>query len=217
MRVRQVPRRRQPLPRSPPCMPFESNVSFVSSRLGPRAYERALIMRLSRCDPAWTAPEDSSARAPHTGQCDRAAGQRRTSDWADVQVRYLAGRASSSHLRRVAVDTGLTATQFSAGDRVMADEAPVLPAVIARRGGVGGRRDGAGGRSRSPATVTGARCPTAPTRTTPQRRPSGQPNTRSCWTRCSAADSPHAADAGDAGRSSTVRLAGPCANFGGRV
>jgi hypothetical protein len=48
-----------------------------------------------------------------------------------VQVRYLAGRASSSHLRRVAVDIGLTAAQFSAGDRVMADEAPVLPVVIA--------------------------------------------------------------------------------------
>ena len=79
-----------------------------------------------------------------------------------AQVRYLAGPAAASHLRRVATDIGLTAPQFIAGERVTADELPVLPSIIETVGeGVGGRRDGARGRSRSPATVTGTRCPTA--------------------------------------------------------
>jgi hypothetical protein len=47
-----------------------------------------------------------------------------------AQVRYLAGPAAASHLRRVATEIGLTAPQFIAGDGVIADEAPVLPAVI---------------------------------------------------------------------------------------
>jgi hypothetical protein len=41
-----------------------------------------------------------------------------------AQVRYLAGPAAASHLRRVAMDIGLTAPQLIAGERVMADELP---------------------------------------------------------------------------------------------
>jgi hypothetical protein len=47
-----------------------------------------------------------------------------------AQVRYLAGPAADSHLRRVAADIGLTAPQFIAGERVMADEPPGLPSII---------------------------------------------------------------------------------------
>ena len=47
-----------------------------------------------------------------------------------AQVRYLAGPAAVSHLRRVATGLGLTAPQFITGERVMADEPPVLPVVI---------------------------------------------------------------------------------------
>ena len=47
-----------------------------------------------------------------------------------AQVRYLAGPAAASHLRRLATDIGLTAPQLIAGERVMADELPVLSSVI---------------------------------------------------------------------------------------
>jgi hypothetical protein len=47
-----------------------------------------------------------------------------------AQVRYLAGPAAASLLRRVATEIGLTAPQFITGERVMADEPPVLPVVI---------------------------------------------------------------------------------------
>ena len=47
-----------------------------------------------------------------------------------AQVRYLAGPTASGHLRRLAADIGLTAPQFIAGERVMADEPPVLPSII---------------------------------------------------------------------------------------
>lgn len=47
-----------------------------------------------------------------------------------AQVRYLAGPAAASHLRRLAMDIGLTAPQLIVGERVMADELPVRPSVI---------------------------------------------------------------------------------------
>jgi hypothetical protein len=47
-----------------------------------------------------------------------------------AQVRYLAGPATASHLRRLATDIGLTAPQFIAAERVMADEPPILPSII---------------------------------------------------------------------------------------
>jgi hypothetical protein len=46
-----------------------------------------------------------------------------------AQVRYLAGPVSGSRLRRLATDIGLTAPQFIAGERVMADELPILPSI----------------------------------------------------------------------------------------
>ena len=45
-------------------------------------------------------------------------------------VRSLAGPAATSHLRRLATDIGLTAPQFIAGERVMADELPRTSLVI---------------------------------------------------------------------------------------
>ena len=47
-----------------------------------------------------------------------------------AQVRYLAGPATARHLGRLAADIGLTAPQFIAGERVMADEPPVRRSVI---------------------------------------------------------------------------------------
>ena len=47
-----------------------------------------------------------------------------------AQVRYLAGDAAASHLGRLATEIGLTAPQFIAAERVVADDAPVLPSVI---------------------------------------------------------------------------------------
>jgi hypothetical protein len=47
-----------------------------------------------------------------------------------TQVHFLAGSAFVSHLRRVAEDIGLTAPQLIVGERVMADELPVLASVI---------------------------------------------------------------------------------------
>lgn len=47
-----------------------------------------------------------------------------------AQVRYLAGHAVASHLRCLAADIGLTAPQFIAGERLMADEPPVPPSII---------------------------------------------------------------------------------------
>jgi hypothetical protein len=47
-----------------------------------------------------------------------------------MQVRYLAGCASSAHLRRVAAGIGLTAPQFVAGEGVVADEPPALSSVV---------------------------------------------------------------------------------------
>jgi hypothetical protein len=47
-----------------------------------------------------------------------------------AQVRYLAGPAAASHLERLATEIGLTAPQFIAAERVVADGAPVLPSVI---------------------------------------------------------------------------------------
>jgi hypothetical protein len=47
-----------------------------------------------------------------------------------AQVRYLAGPADASHLGRLATEIGLTAPQFIAAERAVADEAPVLPSVI---------------------------------------------------------------------------------------
>jgi hypothetical protein len=47
-----------------------------------------------------------------------------------AQVRYLAGHAAGGHLRRLAADIGLTAPQFIAGERLMADEPPVLRSII---------------------------------------------------------------------------------------
>jgi len=46
-----------------------------------------------------------------------------------AQVRYLTGPAGASHLRRLALDIGLTAPQLLACEHVMADELPVLFAV----------------------------------------------------------------------------------------
>ena len=48
-----------------------------------------------------------------------------------AQVCYVAGPAFVSHLRRLAEDIGLTAPQLIVGERVMADELPVVPSVIA--------------------------------------------------------------------------------------
>lgn len=47
-----------------------------------------------------------------------------------AQVRYLAGPAAASHLRRLATEIGLTAPQLIAGEHVMADELPMLSSVI---------------------------------------------------------------------------------------
>lgn len=47
-----------------------------------------------------------------------------------AQVHYVAGGAFVSHLRRVAEDIGLTAPQLIIGERVIADELPVLASVI---------------------------------------------------------------------------------------
>jgi hypothetical protein len=44
-----------------------------------------------------------------------------------AQVRYLAGPATARHLGRLAIEIGLTAPQFIAAERVVADEPPVLP------------------------------------------------------------------------------------------
>ncbi|MHB8694988.1 MAG: hypothetical protein ACYDHH_27450 [Solirubrobacteraceae bacterium] len=55
--------------------------------------------------------------------------QRSISAGQYAQVRYVAGPAFVSHLRRVAEDIGLTAPQLIVGERVMADEFPVLASV----------------------------------------------------------------------------------------
>ncbi len=47
-----------------------------------------------------------------------------------VQVYYVAGPAFISHLTREAEDIGLTTPQFIVGERVVADELPVLASVI---------------------------------------------------------------------------------------
>jgi hypothetical protein len=47
-----------------------------------------------------------------------------------AQVCYVAGPAFVSHLKRLATDIGLTAPQLIIGERVMADELPVLASVI---------------------------------------------------------------------------------------
>jgi len=55
--------------------------------------------------------------------------QRSISAGQYAQVHYVAGPAFVSHLRRVAEDIGLTAPQLIVGERVMADELPVLASV----------------------------------------------------------------------------------------
>jgi hypothetical protein len=47
-----------------------------------------------------------------------------------AQLRCLAHPATARHLGRLAVEIGLTAPQFIAGECVMADEPPVLPSII---------------------------------------------------------------------------------------
>jgi hypothetical protein len=47
-----------------------------------------------------------------------------------AQVWYLASPAFVSHLRHVATDIGLAAPQLIVGERVMADDPPVLASVI---------------------------------------------------------------------------------------
>jgi hypothetical protein len=44
-----------------------------------------------------------------------------------AQVRYLAGPVAAGHLERLAIEIGLTAPQFIAAERVLADKPPVLP------------------------------------------------------------------------------------------
>lgn len=50
-----------------------------------------------------------------------------------AQVRYLAGPAVASRLRRLATDVGLIPAQFIVGERVVADEPAVLPEIIEAR------------------------------------------------------------------------------------
>ncbi|HTU95847.1 MAG TPA: hypothetical protein VMF14_08415 [Solirubrobacteraceae bacterium] len=68
-----------------------------------------------------------------------------------AHVRYVAGLAAATHLSRVATELGLTASQFSAGDHVVADEIAVEPPILENLG-------------RGPAAVTQAplRVDTAP-------------------------------------------------------
>jgi len=47
-----------------------------------------------------------------------------------AHVRYLAGPAAATHLSRVAAQIGLTASQFTAGDHVTADELPSAPPIL---------------------------------------------------------------------------------------
>jgi len=47
-----------------------------------------------------------------------------------THVRYVAGPAAATHLSRLAAQIGLTASQFTAGDHVTADETPAAPPIV---------------------------------------------------------------------------------------
>lgn len=97
-----------------------------------------------------------------------------------AQVRYLAGPAAASHLRRVATEIGPTAPQFIAGEGVMADEPPVLLRSLR----TSTRCRWPSRRPRWPLPISrdshrSTLTHRAQQRRSPQRRLSGQPNTRS--------------------------------------